>query len=593
MKPRSFFFRLFVGNLLLVGVIIAVSCVVSYAYLSHRHHRKELLHQHRLTLTFRGMFERRWPMDAEQVDRLCNQWVRELPARLTVVAADGRVLGDSDADPLSMENHKTDDRPELLAALAGTAGRSTRPSGTLGTEFRYLAEPIRKEGRVVGAVRVAVPVQGLVERRSFIWRSLVWSVLAAVCTAAAAGLLVSWLWSRPLRQITRTARRIASGDLSHRPPLRGSQELSGLADALNEMRRNLSRQIDTIATQRENLQTVVANMTEGLIALDAEGHIVLMNQSAIDMVCPEADDVVGRHVQSVVRVPEVADAVSRLSRRRTLRRQVELREPRRILDMRVAELSAVGAEGIRALVVLRDITDIARTAAVKAEFVANASHELRTPLATLRAAVDSLKSADPGDRETVDRLAGILGRHISRLEEMTQDLLDLHLLEQTRRELHVDDVRLGALAEWARGHFAAQAGDDGVTLDVRAEPADFTLHSDAKLLRMILQNLIDNGLKFTPTGGRVECLLRVEDDRLLLRVSDTGCGIPADLQERVFERFFQADPSRSGKARRRGTGLGLAIVKYAAERLGAAVELDSRVGRGTTVRVVLPLAAAA
>jgi two-component system phosphate regulon sensor histidine kinase PhoR len=239
-------------------------------------------------------------------------------------------------------------------------------------------------------------------------------------------------------------------------------------------------------------------------------------------------------------------------------------------------------------VVLRDITDIARTAAVKAEFVANASHELRTPLATLRAAVDSLR-AEGDDRETVERLGEILSRQVARLEEMTQDLLDLHLLEQTRRELHVDDVRRGALAEWARGHFAAQATEAGVTLEVRAEPADFTARSDAKLLQMILQNLIDNGLKFTPSGGRVECLLRVEDDRLLLRVSDTGCGIPAELRERVFERFFQADASRNGTARRRGTGLGLAIVKYAAERLGATVELDSHVGRGTTVRVVLPV----
>ncbi|MFW6066185.1 MAG: sensor histidine kinase, partial [Planctomycetota bacterium] len=225
---------------------------------------------------------------------------------------------------------------------------------------------------------------------------------------------------------------------------------------------------------------------------------------------------------------------------------------------------------------------------VKAEFVANASHELRTPLATLRAAVDSLKTADPADRDTVVRLLDIISRHVSRLEELTQDLLDLHLLEQTRAEPHLEDVRLGDLADWARGHFATRVEEAGVTFEVLCEHDAATVRSDGKLLRMILQNLIDNGLKFTPSGGRVECVLIPADGGLTLRVSDTGCGIPPGLTERVFERFFQADPSRSGSAQRRGTGLGLAIVKYAADRLDAQLQLDSTVGEGTTVEVKVP-----
>ncbi|MFP3937503.1 MAG: ATP-binding protein [Phycisphaerae bacterium] len=588
MKPHSFFFRLFVGNVVLVGVIIAVSCAVSYAYLNREYHAKELRSQHRLTRTFRDIFQQQEDLQPAEVDRLCEQLVGELPGRLTVVASDGQVLGDSHADPLTMENHRTEDRPELLAALGGRSGESTRRSGTLNIDFRYLAEPLRRNGRVVGAVRLARPVSGLVERQSFIWRSLLWSVAAAALAAAAGGLLVSWLWSRPLRQVTLTARRLASGDLSRPRHIGGSRELRELADALDEMRRNLSEQIETVAMQRENLRTVVANLTEGLIALDKRGHVVLMNRSAIEMVCPDVEDPTGRHVQSVVRIAEVADAVGRVAPDRSVRRQVELRRPRRILDMRVAALSADAAGGIRTLVVLRDITDIARTATVKAEFVANASHELRTPLATLRAAVDSLETTDAADRDTVRRLLDIVTRHVSRLEELTQDLLDLHLLEQTRAEPHLEDVRLGDLADWARGHFATRVEEAGVRFEVLCEHDAATVRSDGKLLRMILQNLIDNGLKFTPSGGRVECVLIPADGGLTLRVSDTGCGIPPGLTERVFERFFQADPSRSGSAQRRGTGLGLAIVKYAADRLDAQLQLDSTVGEGTTVEVKVP-----
>ncbi len=589
MKTRSFFFRLFVGNLLLVGAVVAVSWAVSYAYLNHRHHEKELLHQRWLTRAFQASFERSGLADRAEVDRMCKRLVGDLPGRLTVVAPDGQVLGDSHADPMRMANHKTDDRPELLAALDGRAGQSQRRSDTLNVEFRYLAEPILHDGRVVGAVRLAMPVSALVERQKFIWRSMLWSVLAALGTATAACLLVSWLWSRPLRQITRTAREIASGDLSRRPKLGGSRELNELADALDEMRRNLSGHIDTIDTQRENLRTVVANMTEGLIGLDAAGRIVLMNRSAIEMVCPDAGEVIGRHVQEVVRIPEVLEAVGGVERGQILRRQVERRSPRRILDVRVTELSVAAVGGIRTLVVLRDITDIARTAAIKAEFVANASHELRTPLATLRAAVDSLNAAEPGDTDAIRRITEILTRHVGRLEDLTKDLLDLHLLEQTREEPRIDDVRPTELVQWARGYFGEQVARAGVTFEVRQEPRDARFRSDAKLLQMILQNLIDNAIKFTPEGGRVECLLEVHPGRLLMRVSDTGCGIPPELTERIFERFFQADPSRSGNARGRGTGLGLAIVKYAAERLGASINLESDLGRGTTVTVSVPV----
>lgn len=589
MRPRSFFSRLFVGNLLLVGVIISVGCVVSYVYLNSEHHARELEHQRRLTRTFRDIFRQRGDLDITEVDRLCKQWMRELPGRLTVVASNGQVLGDSHADPMTMENHRTDDRPELLAALRGKYGQATRRSDTLDVDFRYVAEPLTRDGRVVAVVRLAMPVSALVERQKFIWRASLWSLVSAIMAAAAGGLLVSWLWSRPLRQITRTARRMAFGDLSRYRLVGGSNELKELSHALNEMRRNLSEQMETVATQRENLRTVVANMTEGLIALDDKGRIVLINNSAIEMVCADTEDPMGRHVQSVVRIPEVAEAVGKVTQDHLIRQQVELRRPRRMLDVRVAELSATAAGGIRTLVVMRDITDIARTATVKAEFVANASHELRTPLATLRVAVESLNSTDPADHEAVQRLLEIVSRHVGRLEELTQDLLDLHLLEQTRGEQHVEDVRLGDLADWARGHFATQAAQAGVDFVVRCENEGATVYSDAKLLRMIFQNLIDNGLKFTPAGGRVEGTLTLRDGELTMRVLDTGCGIPPELTERVFERFFQADPSRSGGARKRGTGLGLAIVKYAAERLGASVDLESALGSGTTVTVSVPV----
>jgi signal transduction histidine kinase len=187
----------------------------------------------------------------------------------------------------------------------------------------------------------------------------------------------------------------------------------------------------------------------------------------------------------------------------------------------------------------------------------------------------------------------MLGRHVKRLEDLTLDLLDLHAVESAKRELVREAVRLDSLEEWLRRQFAAAAAGKGVALefDVPA-PAD-TVTTDRRLIELVLQNLVDNAVKFTPAGGRVTCAMVREGECVRLSVADTGAGIPREDQPRVFERFFQSDTARSGDALARGTGLGLAIVKHACERLGAKVSLESELGKGTTVTVLVPAGAGA
>jgi two-component system phosphate regulon sensor histidine kinase PhoR len=240
------------------------------------------------------------------------------------------------------------------------------------------------------------------------------------------------------------------------------------------------------------------------------------------------------------------------------------------------------------LVVVRDITDLARAAAMKAEFVANASHELRTPLTALRAAADSLSGIDPTDQDDIGRLADIIDRQVGRLEALTQDLLLLHSVENGKRPLRLEAFSAASLLAWIGTEFADRAKRKGVVLEQGAPAPDFAFTSDRVLLELILQNLVDNAIKFTPAGGRVACAVRHEGESVRLSVSDTGCGIPREHQARVFERFHQADASRNRAAGRTGTGLGLAIVKHACERLGGAVSLMSELGKGTTVTVLVP-----
>jgi len=484
MKRHRFFLKLFLGNFLLVVLVLGAGAVVSYRSFDTQYVQMTYAYQDHLSRIAQQYLERVWPLPDAEIDRLCDQFVeapeegapsgaaarpeRGLPERMTVIARDGRVLGESRGDPAAMETHKQPSRPEFLAALEGRPGLAVRRSETVGLEYRYVALPIRRQGEVVGAVRVAMPIAAIRHAEGVIQDAVLWAVGMAVATFALLGLLVNWIWLRPLEQLTEAARRMASGDLQHRARVSGPHELAQLGVALNAMRDRLVRQIETVTAQRENLEKAVANLREGVIAVDASGSIVLVNQTAVDLLAPGESNAVGRPLGAVVRATAVVDVYNRaMAAGRPVGREIEMdvRNSRRHLDV-LAFPVASGKAGIAGLIGVRDVTDLVRSAAMKAEFVANASHELRTPLATLRAAVDALSASDPADREEFARVVAIVDRHVRRLENLTMDLLDLHAVEAGKREPRLEPIRLSAIEQWARSQFAAAALRQGVALGV-------------------------------------------------------------------------------------------------------------------------------
>ncbi len=627
MRRRSLFLRLFLGSLLLVLLMLGLALGFAYPAFSRFFQRESQARQQELTSVCTALVGQAWPQanTPAAMDKLCRSVLAGSPLRLTVIAADGQVLYDNLFDARQMDNHATVSRPELVDALAGRPGSATRRSETADEEFRYLAHPVVLDGRVVGAVRLAMPLTALHTDRDLLRHMLLTGGIIGLISAAVFSSVIALFWYLPLRKITLTARQIASGSLEQKARVTGFRELSRLAAALNDMRDGLASQIQTIAAQRGDLQTVISNLGEGIVALDANARVVLMNSTAGAMLGADASQAVGKPLPSVVRVPDVVDLSNQVfAQKQTLQRQSEadIRGLRRTLDIHVAPLNSTA--GIAELLVLRDVTDLVRASAMKAEFAANASHELRTPLATLRAAVDNMEDMGAMDEAMSQRVHGILHRHVTRLENMTKDLLDLHLVETGKIKLRAEEIDVQKFRNWAVGIFGPKAEERNVALTVEApagaavtgaaaadtgqataasvaqattagavQPGPATLpvafQSDRKLLELILQNLLDNAIKFTPAGGHVSASLALRDDgRLVMRVSDTGCGIRKEDQTRVFERFFQADAARSGDTSIRGTGLGLAIVKHACEQLAGTIDLQSELGKGTTVTVVIP-----
>jgi two-component system phosphate regulon sensor histidine kinase PhoR len=252
----------------------------------------------------------------------------------------------------------------------------------------------------------------------------------------------------------------------------------------------------------------------------------------------------------------------------------------------VATPTAVGG----VLLLLRDVSTMAVTLQMKTDFVANASHELRTPLAAIKIAMETLRDVHVDDPPQSERCINIIEGHVKRLEEILRDLLDLSRLESPDVEPSLAEVKVWDLFAVVRATMGAAAREKNVELRFSDETTlTQTFRSDERLLHLVLKNLVENSVKFTPAGGNIHIALTSADGGVALSVADTGIGIPPEHRDRVFERFYQVDPARSGTAGR-GTGLGLAIVKHAVAALGGTVRLESTVGKGTTVTCLLPQA---
>lgn len=612
MNVGRLFWKLFLGNALLVTVVLAACLWLILDHVQGIYRRDLVEHLKAQAITIRYVVQDQLdPGNRERLDALAKAaMTRDAGGtRVTLMTADGNVCGDSMADPDTMENHAG--RPEVQQALRDGWGESVRQSTTVSRDMMYVALRVGSAEHPTGVVRVAMPALTIGERARTTTR-LIWTVGAVLLLAAvllAMGL--AGLWSRPIRHITQTARSLSRGDLSARVQIMsGKDELALLARSLNRMRDGLVAHLQTIDRQRRTVESLLAQIHEGVIVAGPDGRIVQINPAALRLLglAGEAaayeatEPFVGRPIDECIPHP----AVGRMLRGGThngehegglasglgeARLQFETAAGRvhvlaRADDIQLSESGGdEAAPGVGRLLVLTDITELARTIQMKTDFVANASHELRTPLSTIRAAVETLMNLDPAeDPDAARRFISVVDRHSARLTELVSDLLDLARVESPTTRFEPEPLRPRDVFDDLESRFGEKARAKGLRFATDAGACgacSFRVHPH--LIRLVLDNLVDNAIKFTDSGGAVRVLARCDNATAAVDVIDTGCGIdPAD-QERVFERFFQVERARSGP--RPGTGLGLSIVRHAVAAMGGRVTLQSEVGKGTRVSV--------
>jgi len=506
-------------------------------------------------------------------------------ARVTFIAPDGRVVGDSAEDLTALgrlDNHGT--RPEVLAARRSGLGVERRFSATVGTDLLYVALAV--EHPHVEVVRLALPLTEVDAQ----FRAVRRSVLAALAAALACALGLAWLSStllaRRVAAIAAVARRYAAGDFSAPARDPGRDELGMVAYVLDDTARELGRRMTELTQDRARMEAILAGMLEGVVVVNAQGHVILANDAARRMASPDGVTP-GQHYIEVLRHPDIGAMLGRALSGQTPD-GIEFsppRDPNRTLVARAAPVATESAPG--AVLVLHDITDLRHADRMRRDFVANVSHELRTPLTAIQGYVEALQDDEPPEPGEAARFLEIIARQANRMERLVRDLLRLARLETGQEPVEpsqtdVESVFTDVLTELEG---ALEAKGQRVVTDVG--PAARTLRVDTAKLHDALRNLVENAIAYAPPSTTITLASRRAGGAFVITVGDEGPGIPEADLSRIFERFYRVDKARSRESG--GTGLGLSIVKHLVEILGGDVKAENRRAGGALFTVTLPV----
>jgi len=518
----------------------------------------------------------------EAFDTLVRNYADTLGARITVIGPDGTVLGESHEDRTKMDSHLY--RPEVQQSLATGWGSSIRFSRTMGYEMMYVAAPVKIGGRVVGIVRVALPLHRVEAHVARLRRTILTATLLTALSAVFLALLIAERIARPIRQLTQVAERMAEGDLSARLLPSTRDEVGVLTQAFNQMSNRLREAISTLAKERGRLAGVLNNMADGVLITDGDGRVRLINPAAARLLSATEETALGRSFAQVARDHRIINLWQRC--RELGEEQIEPVEVSRqgpFLQIIVAPLQDTDPRTY--LVILQDLTRVRRLETVRRDFISNISHELRTPLASLKALVDTLRDGALEDPPAAEHFLNRMETEVDALTQMVQELLELSRIESGQVPLRLKPITVADVVLPPADRLCPQAERTGLRLTVDL-PADLPpVLADVERMQQVVTNLVHNAIKFTPSGGEVTITAEVGESEVIVSVHDTGIGIPADDLPRIFERFYKVDRARSEK----GTGLGLAIAKHIVEAHGGRIWVESQVGKGSTFRFALPL----
>jgi len=587
-KRRTLFWKIYPYYF----IIIVISLFLTALYASNEI-RKIYINEIAQTLEARArlveeQLRRRWAeLDIPAIDKICKELGKLTDTRITVVDSEGLVLGDSDEDPRLMGNHGK--RPEIVQAYTGHRGITTRFSNTLQKNLMYVALPILENGNIVGVVRTSLPVSAIEGTLDSFYTKVFIGGIIIILLAALFSIFMFQRLTRPIKELQQGAVQFAGGQLDTRLPITDTEEIAILAESMNHMAEQLDRRIHTIMEQRNEKETILSSMSEGVLALDTDENIVSLNRAAADLLQLKSDEAIGKSIHEIVRVADLHEFTDRVTES-TETAEMEIILPgsiERFIQVHGTALNDSSGNRIGLVLVLNDITRLKKLENIRRDFVANVSHELKTPITAIIGSAETLLDNISDNAEDQRRFLKMIARHANRLNILVEDLLALTRLESESAggDIKKSPVNIAKVIDGA-----VQACHEKITAKkIKMEiscGSDLIANINSFQLEQAIINLIDNAVKYSEPESDVTIEVTRSESEIIIAVKDHGSGIEARHLPRIFERFYRVDKARSREVG--GTGLGLAIVKHVALAHGGQVSVDSIPGKGSTFRIHIP-----
>jgi len=477
--------------------------------------------------------------------------------------------------------------------VSGT-GQISRLSRTIGEDLNYYALPVYNDGVLLGFVRSAYFIEEMNKEiavgRAEIIRDGVIVILVGILLIA----ITAFFQVRSVDKLAFIASDIVAGNYRRRLPEKNVLGLKKIAETINQLARKSAENISDITTDRNRLAAIFAGMVEGVIDVDENQKILHINDAAAKLLGINILESTGKAIWQEVRNNEITDALDEaIKTQAVVKTQIGLSVPKStnsiksIVDIYAVSLRDDLGKAIGAVIVLHDISELKSLERIRSDFVANASHELKTPITAIRGLSESVIDDKDIERETILQFMGRINSQSIRLSQLVGDLMTLSRLEDNYENENFSVINMNELVRGSIKSAEIAIEEKQQKLNVEISEDSIQAYGDPQNLSQLLDNLIDNAIKYTPENGEVTVKLSIDNGDILLQVSDTGIGISAQFQQRIFERFYRIDKARSKSLG--GTGLGLSIVKNIAEKHGGKVDIKSLSGRGSTFSYRMPM----
>jgi len=581
MKGRLFF-KIFATYL-----VIAVLAIGIIGFLAGNQIRAKLEQQIENELMAHARIVDLYPL--KEIEAHVGEIADIAKARVTIIDGEGNVIAETDPEAAVLGSHL--ERPEIQEARVRGSGKTTRYSRTLKEDMIYVALPIRKGPEIVGYIRLARPLGEVRKTIEEFTAILLQSFLVILVSSVLVAFLFSRRLTTPIRDMEHFTERLRRGETPGTLMIRSSDEIGQLAENINYMVDELQRRIAALQEEKAKVEAAFSSALDGVLILDSQGRIETVNRGMRTMIGERYRDIVGKTPLEAFRNLGLQKALDQYRSGGTLvSQEIEMGEENPImLDVSITPVRGVDAVEGKTMLVFHDLTRLKKLERMRVDFVANVTHEIKTPLTAILGFVETLQDGAIEDRETAKKFLSTIARHAERLNRLVEDLLTISNTELGELHFSFESVALSGIAQSVLHMIQQKAREKNIEITSAISEDLPLIRADRDRLSQILINILDNAVKFTPEGGTVSLSAApAAGNEVVVKIADTGIGVPRDEIPRLGERFYRVDKTRSRELG--GTGLGLSIVKHLMTAHKGRMEIESQLGRGTTVSLYFPAA---